>query len=98
MIPPLGLFFNPIYFQEADRLATTKQGTVSSAQLTQWDFYDLLSLGVGDLVNGHSNQPLSSGAWSNMGMAGPLDVPQSLTPASAQTIDGLLVSPNNEKT
>ncbi|CAL2052231.1 unnamed protein product [Caenorhabditis brenneri] len=33
-----------------------------------------------------------------MGMAGPLDVPQSLTPASAQTIDGLLVSPNNEKT
>ncbi|EGT41123.1 hypothetical protein CAEBREN_29988 [Caenorhabditis brenneri] len=74
--------------KEADRLATTKQGTVSSGQLTQSALDDLLSLGVGELVSGNSDQPSSSGAWNSMGMADPWGVPQSSTPASAQTNDG----------
>ncbi|CAL2048296.1 unnamed protein product [Caenorhabditis brenneri] len=82
--------------KEADRLATTKQGTVSSVQLTQSALDDLLSLGVGELVSGNSDQPSSSGAWNSMGMADPWGVPQSSTPASAHTNDGLFTSSNND--
>ncbi|EGT56839.1 hypothetical protein CAEBREN_14617 [Caenorhabditis brenneri] len=82
--------------KEADRLATTKQGTVSSGQLTQSALDDLLSLGVGELVSGNSDQPSSSGAWNSMGMADPSGVPQSSTPASAHTNDGLFTSSNND--
>ncbi|EGT40521.1 hypothetical protein CAEBREN_20123 [Caenorhabditis brenneri] len=82
--------------KEADRLATTKQGTVSSGQLTQSALDDLLSLGVGELVSGNSDQPSSSGAWNSMGMADPWGVPQSSTPASAHTNDGLFTSSNND--
>ncbi|EGT34948.1 hypothetical protein CAEBREN_08070 [Caenorhabditis brenneri] len=82
--------------KEADRLATTKQGTVSSGQLTQSALDDLLSLGVGELVSSNSDQPSSSGAWNSMGMADPWGVPQSSTPTSAHTNDGLFTSSNND--
>uniref|UniRef100_A0A1I7TMY2 ENTH domain-containing protein n=1 Tax=Caenorhabditis tropicalis TaxID=1561998 RepID=A0A1I7TMY2_9PELO len=76
--------------QEADRLATTKQGTVSSGQLTQSALDDLLSLGVGELVSGNSDQPSSSTAWNNM--ADPWGVPQS----SAQHSNDQMFSSTND--
>ncbi|CAI2358240.1 unnamed protein product [Caenorhabditis sp. 36 PRJEB53466] len=62
--------------KEADRLATTKQGTVSSGQLTQSALDDLLSLGVGELVSGNNDQPTSSSTWNNIGMVDPWGLPQ----------------------
>lgn len=69
------LVFTRFKFQEADRLASTKQGTVSSGQLTQSALDDLLSLGVGELVTG-TDQPSSSSTWGNIGMVDPWGVPQ----------------------
>ncbi|CAP27532.1 Protein CBR-EPN-1 [Caenorhabditis briggsae] len=70
--------------KEADRLATTKQGTVSSGQLTQSALDDLLSLGVGELVSGNNDQP-SSSAW---GMTDPWGAPQSSAPLTSDQMFG----------
>ncbi|CAC35825.1 ENTH domain-containing protein [Caenorhabditis elegans] len=73
--------------QDADRLATTKQGTVSSGQLTQSALDDLLSLGVGELVSGNNDQPSSSSAW---GMNDPWGAPQAS--ASLNTNDQMFAN------
>lgn len=80
--------------KEADRLATTKQGTVSSGQLTQSALDDLLSLGVGELVTGNNDQPSSSGAWNNIGMADPWGAPQSSAPIHPN--DQMFTSSSND--
>uniref|UniRef100_A0A8R1DRY3 ENTH domain-containing protein n=1 Tax=Caenorhabditis japonica TaxID=281687 RepID=A0A8R1DRY3_CAEJA len=68
--------------EESQKASTTKQGTVSSGQLTQSALDDLLSLGVGELVSG--NEPTSSASWNNMGMVDPWGVPQATNTLAAE--------------